>query len=275
MFGNFSWELRSCGLHGHATYAPTDDRLAERLSIDTPWGQAWRCLRCGDYVLGEPRGRGRADHAPVILRGRALRDAFVLRLLAVDKTFRGVLIGIVAFGIFRFNGHQNSIQQTIDLYLPLLRPIASRWGIRLEDLNAMHLIEQALALPPSTVTLVAVGIALYAALNLLEASGLWLMKRWGEYVAVVGTSLFLPLEIHELILKITPLRVAALVINLFLVLYLLWTKRLFGVRGGGRAYEAERENTSLLEVEASAARPVPEREATPGDSLDPGVSMKR
>ena len=252
MFANFSLEVRSCGLHGHATYAPTEDDLAARLRIATPWGDAWRCLRCGDYVLGAPKGSGPADHAPVILRGDALRDAFILRLLAADKTFRGLLIGVVAFGIFRFNGHQTSVQQAIDVYLPLLRPLAAQLGIRLEDTAALHLIEQALALPAHTINLVASGIAAYALLNLVEATGLWLMKRWGEYVAVVATSLFLPLEIHELILKLTPLRVAALVINLFLVAYLVWSKRLFGVRGGGRAFEAERENASLLEVELAA-----------------------
>jgi uncharacterized membrane protein (DUF2068 family) len=252
VFANFSWEVRSCGLHGHATYAPSEDDLAARLRIDTPWGDAWRCLRCGDYVLGAPKGSGPADHAPVILRGDALRDAFILRLLAADKTFRGLLIGVVAVGIFRFNGLQTSVQQAIDVYLPLLRPLAAQLGIRLEDLAALHLIEQALALPAHTVTLVASGIAAYALLNLVEATGLWLMKRWGEYVAVIGTSLFLPLEIHEIILKLTPLRVGALVINLFLVAYLVWSKHLFGVRGGGRAFEAERENTSLLEVEMAA-----------------------
>ncbi len=142
----------------------------------------------------------------------------------------------------------------------------------------MHLIEQVLALPAHTVSLAALGVAGYATLNLVEATGLWLMKRWGEYVAVIGTSAFLPLEIHELILKVTPLRIAALAINLFLVAYLVISKRLFGVRGGVRAHEAERENTSLLEVEAAAsgvrlrrhggggAAPLPE--ASSADALD-------
>jgi len=36
------------------------------------------------------------------------------------------------------------------------------------------------------------------------------------------------------------------------VVYLLLTKRLFGLRGGHAAFEAERRSASLLEVEASA-----------------------
>ena len=253
MFKNYSLEVRSCGLHGHVTYAPSEANLAARLRIPTPWGEAWRCLRCGDYVIGKPAGAGPADQAPVILRGKALRDAVILRVLAVDKTLRGLLIGVIAFGIFQFNGHQDSVRQTLDTYLPLLRPLGARLGISIEDLNAMHWIQQALALPASTVRLAALGIGLYACLNIVEGVGLWLMKRWGEYVAVIATSLFLPLEIHELIVKITPLRIGALVVNLFLVAYLVFSKRLFGVRGGAKAHHAERESTSLLEVELAAA----------------------
>jgi hypothetical protein len=46
----------------------------------------------------------------------------------------------------------------------------------------------------------------------------------------------------------------AFAINLGLVAYLVWSKRLFGVRGGGEAFERERRGESLLEVEAAALR---------------------
>jgi hypothetical protein len=43
------------------------------------------------------------------------------------------------------------------------------------------------------------------------------------------------------------------------VVYLVWSKRLFGLRGGHAAFEAERHGESLLEVERAAlARPVEE-----------------
>ena len=54
----------------------------------------------------------------------------------------------------------------------------------------------------------------YAALQATEAVGLWMVKRWGEYFAVVATSVFLPLEIHELLNRVTVLRVLALVVNI-------------------------------------------------------------
>jgi uncharacterized membrane protein (DUF2068 family) len=79
------------------------------------------------------------------------------------------------------------------------------------------------------------------------------MKRWGEYVAVVGTAVFIPLEIYELVERVTWLRVVAFAFNVFAVVYILWTKRLFGFRGGRAAFEAERHSQSLLEVESAAA----------------------
>ena len=219
----------------------------------TPWGTAWRCLRCGDYVTGEPNGSGPADDAPIVLRGAALRDAFVLRLLAVDKGARGLGLFLVALAIWRFNGQRAWLQETLQTYLPLLAPVADRLGIRLQDASLVHWIEKALAARASTIIGVAAAVALYGTLELLEAVGLWLMKRWGEYVAVVATSLFLPLEIYEIVEKITVLRVAAFAINIFLVAYLVWTKRLFGARGGAAAHHAALHSVSLLEVERAAA----------------------
>ena len=69
---------------------------------------------------------------------------------------------------------------------------------------------------------------------------------------MVATSVFLPYEVYDLTVKVTWLRVGALVINLLLVGYLVWSKRLFGVRGGKRAYEARLRTESFIEVEQAA-----------------------
>ena len=252
MFQNFSWEVRTCGLHGHATYRPDESALADRLRITTPWGDAWRCLRCGDYVLGDPNGSGPAETAPIVLRGAALRDAFILRILSVDKAVRGIVLLVAALAIWRFNGRREWLQQAFETYLPLFAPVANQLGIHLEDVTFVHWIELALRATQATILGVAAAVGVYGTLQLVESTGLWLMKRWGEYVAVVGTSLFLPLEIYEIVEKLTFLRVGALIVNLFLVFYLIWTKRLFGARGGAKAHHAALHSVSLLEVEQAA-----------------------
>lgn len=256
---HFDWSVRNCGWHGHITYRPTQAALAERLSAQTVVGEAWRCLRCGSFVPGEPRGTGPADEAPLVLRGRALRDAFILRLLALERGIRGLLLVALAYGIHRFNGSRDSLERVFKSYLPTLKPLADRLGVDLQSTGPVRLIQRALNTSHSTLHWVTLGVLAYGALELLEAVGLWLMKRWGEYVAVVGTAIFIPLEIYEILERVTWLRLAALALNIFAVVYILWTKRLFGIRGGHAAFEAERHSESLLEVEAAAV----ERDVAP------------
>ena len=187
-----------------------------------------------------------------MLRGRALRDAFILRLLAFERAVRGLLLVALAYGIYRFDGAKNSLTMVFREYLPLLQPVADRIGVDLQDSGPVRLVQRALTTSHGTLELVALGVLAYGALELVEAVGLWLMKRWGEYVAVVGTGIFIPLEVYELVERVTWLRVLAFAVNVFAIVYLLWTKRLFGLRGGRAAFEAERQSESLLEVEAVA-----------------------
>jgi uncharacterized membrane protein (DUF2068 family) len=256
---HFDWSLRSCGVRGHLTFRPDEEALAQRLRAATGVGEAWRCLRCEDFVVGEPHGSGPAEEAPLVLRGNALKDALVLRLLAAERLVRGLLLVALAYGIYRFDGARNSLQQVFDLYLPLLRPLADRLGIDLQTTGPVKLIEDALNASHSTLLLVAVGVLAYGVLELVEAVGLWLMRRWGEYVAVVGTSIFIPLEVYELLHTVTPFKVGALLLNVFAVAYLIWSKRLFGTRGGKEAFEAQRHGASLLEVERAALARHPAR----------------
>lgn len=243
------WELRTCARRGHVTYAPDDSALADRLSGTTGLGEVWRCLRCGDFVPGPPHGRGPAADAPLVIRGKALRQAIIVRALAVERWIRALLIALAAWAVWKFHGAQGSIQAAFDRDLPLLRNA----GFKVDQMTAVHELERALATRPSTLTLLALALLAYALLELVEGVGLWLQTRWGEYFAVIATSVFLPLEIHDLTKGLTPTRVGAFAINVAAVIYLLFSKRLFGLRGGRRAYDEERRGEQLLDVERAAA----------------------
>ena len=104
----------------------------------------------------------------------------------------------------------------------------------------MHELDRLFSLQPSTLRLVGVVALGYAVLEGAEAVGLWLGRRWAEYLTFVATTLLLPLEIYELTRRISALKVVALVVNLAIVVYLLFAKRLFGLRGGAAADERER-----------------------------------
>ena len=68
---------------------------------------------------------------------------------------------------------------------------------------------------------------IYAGLSLAEGIGLYLEKAWGEYLTLIITASFLPWEIFEIIHKVTWLRVALLLVNILVFLYLL---RVVGTR---------------------------------------------
>ena len=248
------WNLRGCSRHGHVTYAPDEADLRARMRTDAPQGEAWRCLRCGTYVLGPPAQTGPAEDAPLLLRGKALRSAFILRLLAVERWVRGVIIVLLGVAVLRLSSTQVSLKELFDRDLDALRPFFDQIHFNVSDSATIKAIENVLTARQSTLYLVAAFLFFYGGLQLVEGTGLWLLKRWGEYFAVVATSLFLPLEIYELTERVTWIRISALAINVAAVVYLLLSKRLFGQRGGRAAYDAERHEESLLEVERSAGQ---------------------
>ena len=247
------WNLRSCARGGHVTYAPDEPAYRAKLTAETPLGGAWRCLRCGDYILGEAHSAGPADSAPVLLRGKALRSAFILRLLAIERWVRGTIILLLGLAVLRFKSTKVTLKELFDRDLKSLKPFFDQIHFNVADSGTVKAIDDAFRAHQSTLDLVAAFLIFYGLLQLVEGTGLWLLKRWGEYFAVVATSIFIPLEVYELTEKVTWLRIVAFVVNLAAVVYLLLSKRLFGLRGGHAAYQAEQNEASLLEVEQSSS----------------------
>ena len=249
---NWDWNRRTCSRRGHVTYAPTEPHFHERLHADTALGDVWRCLRCGDFTLGEPHGRGKAEDAPLVIRGKALRDLFILRVLAVERLIRGVFIVLVAIAVWKFSNSQTSVQQFFNDNLTLFQPIAQHFHYDLNNSPVVGTIQKTFSYKHSTLEITAAALLVYALIEIVEGFGLWAAKRWAEYLTVVATAAFLPLEIYELTEKVSWLKIATLLINVLAVVYILLAKRLFGLRGGAAKFEAERHSASLLEVETSA-----------------------
>ena len=249
------WSLFGCARKGHVTYEPTEPGLRERL-MAVPSGQpgsvAWRCLRCGAFVTDGQHSSGPASAAPLIRRGKELRSELILRVFAVERFLRFLVFGAAAYGVWRFKYDQAGIQRAFNNDLPAIRTLYRDFGFDVNHSKLIGLIQHAFTLNSRTITLLAIALAAYAVIELVEGIGLWLEKRWGEYFAVVATSVFLPYEIYDLTVKVTWLRVGAFIVNLLLVVYLVWSRRLFGVRGGGKAYEAQLRSESVLEVEQAA-----------------------
>jgi uncharacterized membrane protein (DUF2068 family) len=76
-------------------------------------------------------------------------------------------------------------------------------------------------------TLLAIGAIVYALLEGTEGVGLAMRRRWAEYLTVIATGLLIPYEAYEVIHKVTPFKVGARLLNVAVVGYLAYRKRLF------------------------------------------------
>ena len=265
------WSLLGCGASGHVTFAPDEPRLRERLSVSTREGAAWRCLRCGTFVIGEPTASGPVSAAPRVRRDKELRSALILRVFAVERFLRAIIFGVLAIAIWRFAASRMSIEEAYNHALPELRAFLRQLGFNVNHSKLLGLIQHAFTLNSRVLTWLALAAAAYAVVEIIEAVGLWLLKRWGEYFAMIATSVFIPYEIYDLTAKVTVLRLVAFVINVALVVYLVVTKRLFGVRGGKKAYEARLRSASILQAEIDALAAGPATGPLPaGQAASPG-----
>jgi uncharacterized membrane protein (DUF2068 family) len=59
----------------------------------------------------------------------------------------------------------------------------------------------------------------------VEGTGLLLRKRWAEYLTVIATGSFVPMEIYEIFRHCTISRIGLLIANLAILAYLTWVIR--------------------------------------------------
>ena len=64
-------------------------------------------------------------------------------------------------------------------------------------------------------------VLLYALLRFAEAYGLWLERRWAQWLAALSGGIYVPVEIYELSRGVSAIKAAALVLNLCVVAYVL------------------------------------------------------
>jgi uncharacterized membrane protein (DUF2068 family) len=262
----FHYELIVCGLRGHeligmdaAELRPRDGVFAREAG-----GLRWyRCLRCDSWLPLAPPQQPSAQFAPrrdeveLPLRGKALRDKIVLRIIAVDRALHFVVLAAVAVAVFVFAANQSTLRQPA---YKVLSDIQGSLGGPATRHGFLHGIRHLFSIQTGTLTKIGLLVSAYAVLEGVEAFGLWWQKRWAEYLTFIATAAFLPLEIYEIAHTLSPLKLITFLVNLAVVLYLLVAKRLFGLRGGAAAEEAQRER--------DAGWPALDR-ATPGGTVLP------
>ena len=247
----FHYELFVCGARGHVLVGTDAEQVrgVDSAFVRELGGSRWyRCLRCDAWLPLPPPARVKRSVPPdrseieLPIRGRALRDKIVLRLIAIDRAVHFLLLGAFAVLAFVLASHREKLTRLVDRLNVLF--FGTRTGTGGPTRGFTHELEQLLTLNVTTFRLIGVAAAAYALLEGAEAYGLWFQRRWAEYLTFVATTLFVPYELYELAGKITVIRVGAFAVNLAILFYLLLAKRLFGLRGGTKKDKAVREADS-------------------------------
>ncbi len=82
-------------------------------------------------------------------------------------------------------------------------------------------LAQALSISTTKMQLGAIVALIYAAVNGLEAVGLWHQKAWATILVVGIVGLTIPVEIYEIVEKASAVKVGVFAINLAMFVYLL------------------------------------------------------
>jgi uncharacterized membrane protein (DUF2068 family) len=140
----------------------------------------------------------------------------LLRLIALFKLVKAALL--IAVGVGALKLLHKDVAGAVEHWVELLRL----------DPNNHYIdtaLEKASSLTPDKIKELGLGSMVYAGLFLTEGIGLWLEKRWAEWLTVIITSSLIPIEIYEIYRHPTAIKIAVLLINIAIVAYLLYRIR--------------------------------------------------
>ena len=136
-----------------------------------------------------------------------------LELIAAYKLLQAALLVSVAVGALKLL-HKDVADVLTNLAMALrMNP---------EGRLVCFLLDKASLLDDHRLRQISLFLFGYAALGLLEGIGLMLEKVWAEYLTAILTASFLPLEIFELMHRVTWFRIGLFVLNLAVLAYLVW-----------------------------------------------------
>jgi uncharacterized membrane protein (DUF2068 family) len=144
--------------------------------------------------------------------------AVFLVLIGIFKLFKASIATICGLTALHLVHRNIPIAEFADKVLAYIK-------IDPDNEHIAKLLAPLVSITNTQLSLAAIVFFIYAALFLTEGVGLVLRKRWGEWVAVVVSSLLIPYEIYETIHRLTLVKCGVLAVNVAIVVFLVWCLR--------------------------------------------------
>jgi uncharacterized membrane protein (DUF2068 family) len=135
-----------------------------------------------------------------------------IRLVALLEAAKGAVVIIAGFGIMALI-HRD------------VQAVAEDVVRHLHINPAQHFprifLDVAAAASDARLWAMAIAAMLYAAVRFAEAYGLWREQAWAEWFGIISGAIYLPIEVYELTVKVSPIKVSILLVNLVVVGWLM------------------------------------------------------
>lgn len=135
-----------------------------------------------------------------------------VKLIALIEFLKGVVVFALSIALFELS------KKHIELQIP-------------EFLEHIHIASAGPLLYSSISKLINIDInregfiviwaTIYSFLRFAEAYGLWSGRKWGFMIGIISVSLYLPIEIFEIIKSISYAKVIVTTLNLIILIYLI------------------------------------------------------
>lgn len=134
-----------------------------------------------------------------------------VRFVALVEALKGALVLAAGLGLFALV-HRHAQSAADELVMHFHLNPASRYP--------RIFIDAARSMTDARLWLLAAAAAGYAMLRFVEAYGLWRKRRWAEWFAVASGGLYIPIELYELSLGLSWVKLSLLAVNAAIVAYL-------------------------------------------------------
>jgi uncharacterized membrane protein (DUF2068 family) len=155
--------------------------------------------------------------------GKAPEPRFgMLRIIALYKIVKVVLLLLAAY--FELRLHDAALSAKLVTWVEA-RPAGREHELVSKALQMLS------GLSESNIHALRLLTFAYAAVFAVEGIGLWMQKRWAEWMTTIVTASLIPIEVWELVTRPNFGKAAVVVANTAIVVFLVWHVRAKGRRG--------------------------------------------